>query len=79
MEIEQAKRAASEFMRHKGYGGAQPIATEEPEPGRWYFFYELREGTLELEVEWTGSKWSWDVMDFVHHQDKGGTLAATSR
>lgn len=80
MQIEQAERAASEFMRHKGYGDARParIETVEDESNLWYFFYDLAEGTLELEVEWTGEKWSWDVMGFVHNQEKG-TLAASSR
>jgi len=78
--INQARKAAAEFMRHKGYGDAQPVLIEEDEDDYiWYFFYELDEGTLELEVEWSGSKWFWDVIDFVHYQDEGETLAMSSR
>lgn len=82
MQTEQAQRAAFAFMQHKGYpspGEPARVETVEDQPNLWYFFFELPEGTLELEVEWTGEKWSWDVMDFVHHQDKGGTLATASR
>jgi len=78
MQIEFAERAASEFMRHKGYGRARPdrVETVDGQDDIWYFFYELHEGTLELEVEWTGEKWSWDVMDFIHRE---GTLASSGR
>lgn len=80
MSTATARKAAIEFMRHKGYGGASPVEVEKID-GRdlWYFFFDLAEGTLELEVEWDGSKWLWDVIEFVHNQDKGETLATTGR
>lgn len=80
MLTEQAERAAAEFMRHKGYGSVTPVEIEEVEGiDVWYFYYDLAEGALELEVEWDGSKWLWGVMDFVHHQDKGETLVGSGR
>ena len=80
--ISRARRAAVEFMRHKGYGDVAPKMVEEvDDEDIWYFFYDLEEGTLELEVAWDGAKWFWEVMDFVHYedQDESETLAGFVR
>lgn len=75
-------RAAQLFMQRKGYGGYKPYGVV-PIMGQpvWYYYYNLPEGTLELEVEWTLGDWYWHVtafqmtdknnekapMDEVHH------------
>ena len=54
-------RVAQLFMEHKGLGHLQPYDIEkvEDEPC-WYFYYELPEGDLELEVYWDPSD-GWDT------------------
>ena len=80
MVTEQAEQAAAAFMRHKGYGAVDPVEIEKVEDlDVWYFYYDLEEGTLELEVEWDGANWFWGVMNFVHHQDRGETLVGCDR
>jgi hypothetical protein len=76
----EALRAATEFMQHKGYSDVEPVSIErDGDLDVWYFLYELKEGTLELEVEWNGSRWFWEVIDFVHNRDKGETLTDVNR
>lgn len=57
--------AAQQFMDHKGLGHLRPYHVErvDGEPC-WYFYYELPEGVLELEVFWDGDTWEWNVYTF---------------
>lgn len=58
-------KAASLYMRNNGHGDARPYGLEEIEDGDcWYYYYELPEGVLELEVESTERGWSWQVTNF---------------
>jgi hypothetical protein len=47
-------KVASEFMRIKGYARIRPLGylviSESDEDDCWYYYYELPEGVLELEV-----------------------------
>ena len=78
---QQAEAAAAEFMRQKGYPKADPHDVEKIEDlDVWYFYYDLPEGTLELEVEWNGVDWIWGVMNFIHFRDQDEqTLVASGR
>ncbi len=57
-------RAAQLYMRHKGYKNVRPYEVDKVE-GRpiWYFYYDLPDGDLELEVEWDPEdrEWRWVV------------------
>lgn len=57
--------AAEQFMAHKGLPHARPFDVEkvDDEPC-WYFYYELPEGVLELEVYWNGDEWETIVYTF---------------
>lgn len=60
--------AARLYMNHKGYPDARPHEVDklEDEPC-WYFYYELPDGDLELEVLWDKSQEDWvcTVTSFV--------------
>jgi len=58
-------RVAQVFMDHKGLGRLEPVTVEkvEGEPC-WYFYYQLPEGKLELEVAWANGEWQTTVTDF---------------
>lgn len=55
---------AQDFMARKGYGGLKPFAVEEVEAevALYYFYYQLPEGQLELEVSWNPKTGMWDTM-----------------
>lgn len=59
-------RVAQLFMEHKGLGSVQPYTFEkvEGEP-TWYYYYDLPEGKLELEVAWDGGAWDTVVTSFT--------------
>lgn len=68
LSTKQAK-AAQLYMQHKGYKNVRPYAVEEVEGQPcWYFYYDLPDGDLELEVEWANGKWNWMVTSFEHHE-----------
>lgn len=70
MNDEQARRAAQEYMRDKGYPNIEPIDFDHDEEldQVWYFDFQLPQGVIELEVAWDGKRWWWDVLDFVPRQ-----------
>lgn len=43
-------RVAQAFMSMKGYPGIEALGVVELEDTAWYFYYELPEGILEVEV-----------------------------
>lgn len=54
--------AARQFMQHKGLGHVQPWDVEKLDGQPcWYFYYDLPEGELELEVFWD-ERDGWQVM-----------------
>jgi len=60
--------AARLFMDHKGYPDARPFEVDKLEDQLcWYFYYELPEGVLELEVWWNERVQDWvcTVTSFV--------------
>lgn len=58
-----AHAAAREYLRDKGYSDIEPYSVVRIEGlSVWYFYYLLPEGRLELEVEWSGGRWSWIAM-----------------
>jgi hypothetical protein len=59
-------QAAEHFMRHKGLGNLRPHDVEQLEDQPcWYFYYELPEGELELEVAYeVGEGWECMVTTF---------------
>ena len=61
----QAK-AAQQYMTHKGID-TQPYAVEQLEgQDVWYFYYDLSDGKLELEVyyDWDAGEWHTQVTTF---------------
>lgn len=59
--------AAREFMAAKGFLDARPFQVDEVEGQLcWYYLFQLPEGVLELEVEYTAERgWNVCVMDFI--------------
>lgn len=60
--------AARLFMEHKGYSDVRPIEVEKLDDiPCWYFYYDLPEGTLELEVYYDVRREDWisTVTSFV--------------
>ena len=55
---------AQEFMTRKGYRDLFPVDMEflEGDDHCRYFYYELPEGDLELEVSWNPKSGTWDTM-----------------
>lgn len=50
-------RAAISFMEYKGYRGAAPLGVDvveadDPLDRIWYFYFEVPEGLIELEVDY---------------------------
>ena len=64
----QAK-AARLFMQHKGLGGLKPFDFDKLDNQPcWYFYYNLPEGKLELEVSWDpAAGWTTCVTTFNRH------------
>lgn len=58
--------AAQHFMKHKGLGHLTPFDIDQLEDQPcWYFYYELPEGELELEVFWDERDgWECQVVTF---------------
>lgn len=56
----QAK-IARHFMHHKGYDQAPFDVLKLEDQACWYFYYELPEGNLELEVYFDLERDDWDV------------------
>lgn len=62
--------AARQFMAHKGLGHIRPHAVEQLEGHScWYFYYQLPEGELELEVFWNDHEWDINVTAFTDLED----------
>lgn len=59
------ERVADQYMQDKGYPWATPVDVQslEGQPC-WYFLYDLPEGRLELEVNWSGNEWETTVTSF---------------
>jgi hypothetical protein len=56
-------RVAQQFMDHKGLGHLRPCDVDKLEDQPcWYFYYELPEGELELEVYWDHNDGTWETM-----------------
>jgi hypothetical protein len=59
-------RIAHLFMEHKGLGSIEPYDVEQVEGARcWYFYYQLPEGKLELEVTYEDDEWQTNVTSFT--------------
>lgn len=55
--------AARVFMEHKGYPRARPFEVDKLEGQPcWYFYYDLPEGRLELEVSWDERVQDWRLL-----------------
>lgn len=64
-------RAAQAYMRRKGYPDIRPYEVIPIEGDTcWYFYYELPEGDLELEVVFENSQWRWTVSTFRMASDR---------
>lgn len=60
------EQVAQQFMERKGLGDIQPVDIEKLDDQYcWYFYYELPEGDLELEVLWEGNQWHTTVSTFT--------------
>lgn len=74
--------AATAFMEHKGYTSS-PMGVEDVNETCWYFYFEVPEGLIELEVEYARRQWrcavttfwtydtmpeGWTPVDFVQQQ-----------
>lgn len=58
-------RVAQQFMEHKGLGYVRPYDVDKLDGQPcWYFYYDLPEGDLELEVFWDGEIWQTKVTSF---------------
>lgn len=58
-------RAAQQYMQRKGYGDVKPYGVIPVEDQNvWYYYYNLPEGTLELEVCQLNGEWRWHVTAF---------------
>lgn len=65
LRTRQAK-AAQAYIRHKGYPDVVPCDVIEIEGQPcWYFYYDLPDGYLELEVQWLNGDWAWSVTAFI--------------
>ncbi len=67
--LEPQDVVASRFMSHKGYD-IRPYDVEKLDGQPcWYYYYELPEGILELEVSWDGRDWETLVTSFSVDSD----------
>jgi hypothetical protein len=58
MQQQSHEFVAQYYMRHKGYPDVRPFRIEKlRETPCWYFYYDLPEGELELEVFWNSTDW----------------------
>lgn len=63
MDLAPEDQVAANYMAHKGYRGIEPVDVEKLfEQPCWYYYYELPEGTLELEVFWNEKRRQWETM-----------------
>lgn len=55
---------AQEFMARKGYTDVYPVEVEplDEDANCQYFYYELDDSDLELEVSWDPKTGNWDTM-----------------
>jgi len=54
---------AERYLTHKGYQDMEPVRVIQLEGQPcWYFYYELPEGILELEVFWDARDQRWSSM-----------------
>lgn len=64
-DLTPQEQAAQQFMAWKGLPDELPVEIEKlADQPCWYFYYELPEGDLELEVNWTGREWQTTVTAF---------------
>ncbi len=66
---------AHDFMRHKGLGHLTPQDVDKIEDQPcWYFYYQLPEGDLELEVYYDAEDREWDckVTTFTKPRERAG-------
>lgn len=65
-------QAARQFMEQRGYH-VSPVSVERVENDYcWYFYYELADGDLELEVSWDSQNgWRATVTDFALDRTDG--------
>lgn len=69
LRTRQAK-AAQAYIRHKGYGDVLPENAIQIEGDTcWYFYYDLPDGYLELEVAWENGDWKYTVTAFEEDLD----------
>lgn len=71
--------AAALFMAHKGLPQARPYDVDKLEDiPCWYFYYELDDGLLELEVFWdrTGERWETTVTAFTQGDRRASGVPA---
>lgn len=52
---------ARDFMARKGLGHLKPVEVDQDSANLWYCYYELPQGTLELEVFYDRFRDEWDV------------------
>lgn len=63
-------KAAQAYMKRKGYSDVQPVDVIPIEGDLcWYFYYNLPDGRLELEVSWEEGDWRYVVTAFQSHGD----------
>lgn len=73
LRTRQAKAAQHYVVTHKGYADAVPydVIAIEGQPC-WYFYYDLPDGHLELEVQWIHGDWGWAVTSFIEKVESHG-------
>lgn len=71
--------AAALFMSHKGLAGARPYDVDKlDDVPCWYFYYNLDDGLLELEVFWdrNGERWETTVTSFTQRDNRASGVPA---
>jgi hypothetical protein len=75
LRTRQAK-AAQAYIQHKGYANVMPERVIQIEGDLcWYFYYDLPDGYLELEVAWEKGDWQYTVTAFQEDLDTMPALA----
>jgi hypothetical protein len=70
LRTRQAK-AAQAYMHRKGFLSALPFDVIDVEASPcWYFYYNLPDGCLELEVAWENDTWNYAVTAFLEGSDR---------